>query len=89
MSELSPRITQYYSGQGEVYIGPVGGYDPAAVPPVGFRWLGNVSSLVVTPAEEATEHKESWSGERSGRSQSWRRRTRSSPPATSRSSSAS
>ena len=63
MPDLSLRETQYFSGQGQLFIGPVGGYDPAVG--VGFRWMGDVSQLAITPEEEATDVKESWSGQRS------------------------
>ena len=65
VSNLSPIEPFYYSGQGEVFIGPVGGYDPDADTPEGFRFLGNAPTLTLTPAEEATDHKESTTGERS------------------------
>jgi len=63
---LSPRIIQYYSGQGRVYVGPSGGVQSLTdVNAAGFRWLGNVPQLAYTPEEEATVHQESYSGIRS------------------------
>lgn len=65
VSNLSPVEPFYYSGQGEVFIGPVGGYDPDAATPEGFEFIGNAPTFTLTPNEEATDHKESTTGERS------------------------
>lgn len=65
VSQLSPIEPFYYSGQGEVFLGPVGGYDASAASPEGFRFFGNAPTLELTPNEEATEHKESTTGQRS------------------------
>lgn len=63
---LSPRIIQYYSGQGRVYIGPDGGaHSLVDVDAEGFRWFGNVPSFQYTPEEESSVHQESFSGIRS------------------------
>lgn len=63
---LSPRIIQYYSGQGRVYVGPDGGiHSLTDTDAAAFRWFGNVPSFSYTPEEEATTHQESYSGIRS------------------------
>lgn len=65
VSQLSPVEAFYYSGQGEVFLGPVGGYDVSLDESEGFRFLGNSPTLEITPNEEATDHLESTTGERS------------------------
>lgn len=67
MPDLSP-ITEplYFSGQGELYLGPKGCFDTAdGDDPGGGLWVGDLESFSITPAETAEETKETWSGQRS------------------------
>jgi hypothetical protein len=67
MPDLSP-ITEplYFSGQGELYIGPKGCFDKAdGDDPADGLWVGDLEAFSVTPAETAEETKETWSGQRS------------------------
>lgn len=54
-------VTQYFSGQGKLFIAPVLG---GVIQEKKLRWLGNVPTLQLATEIETETHKESWSGTR-------------------------
>ena len=55
------HVSDYYSGQGKVFIAPVKG---GVIQYAKVRWVGNVPELSLETAIETMEHNESWSGSR-------------------------
>lgn len=55
------HVSEYFSGQGKLWIAPVMG---GVIQHNKSRWVGNVPELTLETEVETEVHKESWSGRR-------------------------